>query len=905
MRTAAGLRGVARRTFGTRHAGGGGSGRGGSGGRRRQRWCASGAALTLVAGTTAYLGWSSPAGAASGQLPGGSSFSLTVGQLTDGEVLPPGVFNFGGAATIGFPPPTPTTTLVYTFDISRGSTENAGTGGPLGAPCSGSGETIMTCEQRYARDMNQLAIFGGGVGSVGAVAYGTFATTADVSPKRGRQIVNGPAATNPLAPDILSVIAQARSEINDGEAEGGFQAFENDIIDGEKANLVQGIQTSLQVANAGGMPNTIVMLMSTGHADDASAVPAALDQVPSNVHFWTFAIGKDARCAGVLQQIADRTGGKCVAPKNDSGGTPTGEDGLGTLPDLIDNLSAGQLDSISATIDGNAVPPDQLFINDVNNSGLPLPLPARAPVTASWNVIVRDLATGRSHTLCATATGSDPRGPASLQECRTVIIDVPPTADPGGPYSGLQGAQVPITGTATDPDTESLSTLWSVTPGEGVDPTAKCTIAEPESLSTTVSCDRPGQYTLTLRASDVVAPPVSAGTTLTISNVPPVTSAGGPYTGTAGMPTALAGTVTDTDSPDLTVTWSVAPRDQTPPPADQPPAGQQPSSQAPGSAAPPPGESSAPAAGPTDGPSDGPTDGPGDGGGPVDGSTDPNACAFTDPTILAPQITCPQPGTYTLTLTANDGDNEPVSATTTLTVVPAHVPVGSLSLAASAGPTVGYAGGDPITVTYTVRNDGELPMPGVRLTTALPPGLSRSVPEPAVLTPPGPRCTAGTACDLGTLQPGQRRTVRFQVVPSAKVDAKIRATLTTTGADATAADNATNVRIRVLQPTLVVDPTVGPTGMVAHVVGTDFPAGARVQLAWSVGLSQLPGQLVVARDGTFTAQALVFSRDQEGPRDLIATFVRGTRFGPVTSNSYLVAKRPLEPPFDPANPADH
>jgi hypothetical protein len=86
--------------------------------------------------------------------------------------------------------------------------------------------------------------------------------------------------------------------------------------------------------------------------------------------------------------------------------------------------------------------------------------------------------------------------------------------------------------------------------------------------------------------------------------------------------------------------------------------------------------------------------------------------------------------------------------------------------------------------------------------------------------------------------------------------------------------------------------------LVVHASGNGFPAGAIIKLAWSVGGTQLPGQLIVGRDGSFNAQILVFNHDEDGPRVLVATAVRGPRFGPVESNSYLVSRPGQQPPFD-------
>jgi trimeric autotransporter adhesin len=123
-------------------------------------------------------------------------------------------------------------------------------------------------------------------------------------------------------------------------------------------------------------------------------------------------------------------------------------------------------------------------------------------------------------------------------------------------------------------------------------------------------------------------------------------------------------------------------------------------------------------------------------------------------------------------------------------VVVGAPPAGSVSLAGSVAPLVTSVGGSPLAVTFTVSNDGELAMPDVRLTTKFPAGLSVT----------GEVCQANTACDLGALKPGQRRTVLFTIPATTAVDDRALGTVTTTGPDVDTADNSAAVRLRILAP---------------------------------------------------------------------------------------------------------
>jgi len=104
-----------------------------------------------------------------------------------------------------------------------------------------------------------------------------------------------------------------------------------------------------------------------------------------------------------------------------------------------------------------------------------------------------------------------------------VAANQPPTGSTGGPYTGIEGSATSITGTASDPDAgDVLSTTWSATSLSGTDPGAACTFGDVHALSTTVTCNDNGVFTLKLAINDGHNPPVEVSTTLTVANANPV-----------------------------------------------------------------------------------------------------------------------------------------------------------------------------------------------------------------------------------------------------------------------------------------------------------------------------------------------------------------------------------------------
>ncbi|ANZ38871.1 hypothetical protein BBK82_25175 [Lentzea guizhouensis] len=199
---------------------------------------------------------------------------------------------------------------------------------------------------------------------------------------------------------------------------------------------------------------------------------------------------------------------------------------------------------------------------------------------------------------------------------------------------------------------------------------------------------------------------------------------------------------------------------------------------------------------------------------------------------------------------------------------------GSLSLAVGASPQPGFVGGDAVEVTFRLRNGSGTPMTDVRLIAS------------AFGCQPD--------CVVGTVAPGAEAEVKLAVPTTAAVDVDLAGVLTATGPDTDAADNVASTRVVVKQPALTMDQQAGPLGGVVSVQGKDFPPGARVRLAWSVGISETPGELTTA-DGTFSAQMLVFHNDTEGTRQALATSVGGTRFGEVKAADFLAWPSTVQP----------
>lgn len=215
-----------------------------------------------------------------------------------------------------------------------------------------------------------------------------------------------------------------------------------------------------------------------------------------------------------------------------------------------------------------------------------------------------------------------------------------------------------------------------------------------------------------------------------------------------------------------------------------------------------------------------------------------------------------------------------VGAITSQVTVKVLERTGSLSLAVSANPVPAFVGGDDVSVTFKLLNSSGSTLTNVRVVAS----AFGCQPE----------------CLVGTLGPDGQAEVKFTVPATQAVDRELVGVVIATGPDQNAQDNLAVTRIVIKQPTLTVDQQAGPLGGVVSLQGKDFPAGAKLRLGWTTGISETPGEVTTA-DGTFSAQLLVFHNDSEGIRQAQAVSVEGTKFGEVKSADFLALPSTVQP----------
>lgn len=269
-------------------------------------------------------------------------------------------------------------------------------------------------------------------------------------------------------------------------------------------------------------------------------------------------------------------------------------------------------------------------------------------------------------------------------------------------------------------------------------------------------------------------------------------------------------------------------------------------------------------------------------------------------------------------------DNNQVS--TVVTVVKATERLRADPAVTAGAPAVtGYAGGS-VGVRFTVDDLGPAPATGVTLGVVLPPGTT------VVTAPPsctGPTPVGGTgpsvllSCAIGTVFPGtgtgtgsgsgsgsgtgsgsgsatgSGTPVALVLKPGAAFDGRVSAALVTTGDNLLTSNDTASFALTVRQPVLVLNPTLGPPGIVTLAHGTQFPPGVALRLQWSVGITTTSAPVVVAADGTFTAPVPVLVNDTLGPRQLTAgqTASGAALFGPVQALFQVVPGVP-QPDLD-------
>jgi PKD repeat protein len=155
---------------------------------------------------------------------------------------------------------------------------------------------------------------------------------------------------------------------------------------------------------------------------------------------------------------------------------------------------------------------------------------------------------------CAASRPGCNNGGFTLPTGITLLDPAPanqaPTANPGGPYSATVGIAVRLDGSrSADPDGSIASYAWNFgngSAGSGVSPSVTYASA--------------GTFTVTLTVNDnsgATSPPATTSVTVSVGLQPPVANAGGPYTGSIGVPVAFTGTGSrDPDGSIVSYAWN-------------------------------------------------------------------------------------------------------------------------------------------------------------------------------------------------------------------------------------------------------------------------------------------------------------------------------------------------------------
>lgn len=307
---------------------------------------------------------------------------------------------------------------------------------------------------------------------------------------------------------------------------------------------------------------------------------------------------------------------------------------VSSMPPIVNCPTSGLCSFQVPANDADGDPLSYRFSTSVE-SGIPnQPGPPFAPNAAAisssglytWNTTGATLAVS-GPTYYATQVTIEDRDPAGavkskiavdfLIQLRTFAGTAPtfvsPTPTCGSTVNGNVGSSLTFTVRASDADSGDTVTLTAA----GVPPGATLTPALPASgnpVQTAFSWTPPaaGTTIVTFVATDSTGNQALCALTLVVTgNQPPSVDAGGNVSGNEGSAIALDGTVSDADGDPVTTPWTYAP---------------------------------------------------------LSGVDAGATCTFADATAVDTTITCTDDGTYTATLTGDDGNNPPVSDSTTVTV---------------------------------------------------------------------------------------------------------------------------------------------------------------------------------------------------------------------------------------------
>ena len=145
-----------------------------------------------------------------------------------------------------------------------------------------------------------------------------------------------------------------------------------------------------------------------------------------------------------------------------------------------------------------------------------------------------------SHTVSVTAVDNDTN---AVTATKTVTVtNFAPTANAGGPYTVKINVPLTLNGTGTDPDGSVVKYEWDFETDGTYDWSSTSSGSTPHTYTAA------GVKTATLRVTDDDGNTATGTAHITVTNLPPVANAGGPYTVKINTPLTLNGTATDDGS---------------------------------------------------------------------------------------------------------------------------------------------------------------------------------------------------------------------------------------------------------------------------------------------------------------------------------------------------------------------
>ena len=220
-----------------------------------------------------------------------------------------------------------------------------------------------------------------------------------------------------------------------------------------------------------------------------------------------------------------------------------------------DNLALGSLASDPSSADDAIL----TYSWDLNDDGAFDDATGAAPTVAWTDLQLLGLNDDGEFTITLRVFDDDTFTDETAQ---LAITNTPPTADAGGPYTISEGGDVTLAGSGDDPsavDDANLTYSWDFNSDGTFDDATSATPTVPWADLQLLGLNNDGEFTITLRVFDDDTF-TDDTTELSITNTPPTSDAGGPYTINEGDNLTLARSGNDPSTADnaiLTYSWDL------------------------------------------------------------------------------------------------------------------------------------------------------------------------------------------------------------------------------------------------------------------------------------------------------------------------------------------------------------